>query len=499
MRNSVDTAPPTWTGLKFALSKAYPTTAPTEPTQPWRQLNFRTQSEQYIMAVRDYALDGNVGVDWVVQNNTTRKWYHAPGLVRGNNGREFIRGMTHERVSRPGELHPNQTDSAENWAVGMYNPIGGYVIGRVWTDPAAPDASKAQFPNGAVAVKLLFTSAPVSQVPYLQGAPEWKGNIGRTIAERTLQTLRLLQVDVAVRDTRNSTRTGWVFGTFVYQNSAPGTDPWRKLVPVGLMWGNDPSVTPQDIASGQKLKQQWINPNVTLPHLGWQGRLNGPVDNPASSCLSCHAFAGVPQPTGLVPPASALDAEKMNFFRNIRAGKHPVANTVSLDYSLQLSVGINNFPGPHATAPAGGPSLAARLPAVPVPTGLLGTILAQAAQQPSGTPAADTTPPVAPREGAPPAAPLEFKPVSPETDGDPNADDKPDADEADAAHPTTATAPAGSAADRGAGDGGAGGGANVKWIVVGLVLVVLVIIMIAAASRRSGDRGAGPTGRPPQA
>jgi hypothetical protein len=38
----------------------------------------------------------------------------------------------------------------------MYNPLGGWTIGRVWEDPNDPDASKANFPEGTVAVKPLF-------------------------------------------------------------------------------------------------------------------------------------------------------------------------------------------------------------------------------------------------------------------------------------------------------------------------------------------------------
>src|SRR5687768_8430397 len=185
MRDSGDTVPAGWSGMRFQMSKNYPTTKPTEPNQPWRQLAFRTQSEQYINAVLNYALEGNVEADWVVQNNSVRKWYHAPGMAKGSFGREFIRGMTRERPSPMRSLHPNQSDRADNWAVGMYNPIGGYVIGQVWANPNQPDPSKARFPNGTVALKLLFTTAPVTQVPYLQGAPKWDGNIGASTTTRS--------------------------------------------------------------------------------------------------------------------------------------------------------------------------------------------------------------------------------------------------------------------------------------------------------------------------
>ncbi len=61
----------------------------------------------------------------------------------------------------------------------------------------------------------------------------------------TLLSYRLvLQIDVAVKDSRASGTTGWVFGTFNYNSAASGARPWDKMVPVGLMWGNDPLLTP---------------------------------------------------------------------------------------------------------------------------------------------------------------------------------------------------------------------------------------------------------------
>ena len=56
------------------------------------------------------------------------------------------------------------------------------------------------------------------------------------------------------------------------------------------MWGNDPQITPADVASGTPLAETIISKNIpaiSKNWLGWAGRLNGPVDNSASSCLSC--------------------------------------------------------------------------------------------------------------------------------------------------------------------------------------------------------------------
>ncbi len=93
-------------------------------------------------------------------------------------------------------------------------------------------------------------------------------------------------------------------------------------------------------------KETVTNADGTVPfqHLGWAGRLNGPVDNPISSCLSCHAIAQWPVVAPLVPPRNVEpdSAEWMKWFRNVRAGESFSEGAVSLDYSLQLAVGIQN-------------------------------------------------------------------------------------------------------------------------------------------------------------
>jgi hypothetical protein len=338
-----DAPPPGWTGHVFKLSQNYPTSKPAKEA-PWESFDFKTQPDAYVRAVLSYALEGNTNVNWDVDQNSIRKWYHAPWLDAGPSGREFIRGMTHERTSQPGELYPIPNTKFTNWAVGMYNPLGGYILGRVWNAAGGPDATKAKFPNGTVAIKLLFTTATKNQVPFLHDSLEWTADIHRD--PNKLETLRLLQIDVAVRDTRNASRTGWVFGTFIYNGDAPGTTVWDRMVPVGLMWGNDPTVTETDVSSGTKtLKQTWLNPTAKplMQHYGWADRLNGPVDNKISSCLSCHSTAQLPAITLNNALPSGTEAQRLHWFRNIKSGKPFNPGGQSLDYSLQLAVGLKNF------------------------------------------------------------------------------------------------------------------------------------------------------------
>ena len=101
------------------------------------------------------------------------------------------------------------------------------------------------------------------------------------------------------------------------------------------MLGNDPN--------GPPLAQSWINPNAPAyarQHLGADGRLNGPVDNPASACMSCHSTAQAPAVAQMLPQGSQA------FGRFTPSGQGcittPPANApVAADYSLQLAATVS--------------------------------------------------------------------------------------------------------------------------------------------------------------
>ncbi|MDM5178082.1 hypothetical protein PO883_12865 [Massilia sp. DJPM01] len=340
--SSNDKLPVGWTGPVFKLSQDYPATLPPDPL-PWQAIDPTREPERYARTVYQYVLEGNIEADWDVRNNKVRTWYHAPWMHYGDTGREFIRGLTRERTSPApgsagkGELGPAQTRCFQNWAVGFYNPRGGYQVGKVWAKPGSPDAALSQFPDGTVIAKLLFTTAPDAEVPYLKDTVEWRANVhvfsGATCPSGALvrrpQTVRLLQVDIAIKDAR-AAETGWVFATLSYNGNAAGATPWERMQLVGVMWGND-------IAKNQ----QWINKmNGTPQHLGADGRLNGPVDNPRSSCISCHATAQTPSRSPMIAPSQA-DAPR--WFANYPGNRAFDAGATATDYSLQIAMGIQNL------------------------------------------------------------------------------------------------------------------------------------------------------------
>nr|VFK40697.1 MAG: hypothetical protein BECKSD772F_GA0070984_106617 [Candidatus Kentron sp. SD]VFK46149.1 MAG: hypothetical protein BECKSD772E_GA0070983_106717 [Candidatus Kentron sp. SD]VFK80896.1 MAG: hypothetical protein BECKSD772D_GA0070982_11752 [Candidatus Kentron sp. SD] len=342
-----DQIPKDYTGKKFRLSQDYPSSIPSTPKRPWENIDFTKDPNRYLRIVRKYIYEGMREADWEVDRNDVRKWYHVPWMHVGGNPREFIHGMTRERDLNPGELGPTQTQGIQNWAVGFYNDYGGYTIGQVWKNPAKPDPASARFPIGTVVAKVLFTAATIDHIPALEGTVEWQANINATTdkdSPKEIQTLRLLQMDFGVRDARANGTTGWVLGTFVYDKRANGVDGWDKMVPVGLMWGNDPSITPTDIANGATLQETFLNPDApdyAKNRLGWAGRLNGPVDDPESACLSCHSTAQWRPKAPMTP--TGTEQERLRWFRNLKSGQTFTEGEISLDYSLQFAISIRNF------------------------------------------------------------------------------------------------------------------------------------------------------------
>ena len=203
----------------------------------------------------------------------------------------------------------------------LLQPPGGITIGKVWPSEAAvPEPSNARFEQHTVAVKLLFTAASEAEIPYLKGAPSWRANIHKapgecstkpeesTNCEREVQTVRLIPLDVAVKDD-NAEKTGWVFGTLVFNGNRSPLEAgaivpakrlvdresvWNQLEPVGLAWGNDPSaLSSADLRETMRTKDETSS---VFQHLGCLDRLNGPVDDPAASCVACPALARFPAP-----------------------------------------------------------------------------------------------------------------------------------------------------------------------------------------------------------
>lgn len=311
--------------------------------------------------------------------NPTAEWWITPWMDFGDNGRERNLGLTKERNAGLHDLSPTSAAGAQVWAVGFYNREGASAVGKVFADGCNPvfPTGAAAFPAKTASFKLLYTTADPAQVTYLAGGPQVTAYIGATVASRAARPVRLLQMDIAVKDARSP--TGWVFGTYIWKGPRTGDGLLDNLVPVGLAWGNDPTAAASPRNAFATLNQTrldpalagivWRGPGQTWPERPWpgfQGRLNGPADNLRSSCLSCHALAQWPRsPTlSIVPNATTYSLARLNtasvrndlrakYMTNVAGGAltrpseaSPTpawAGATSLDYSLQLEAAFERM------------------------------------------------------------------------------------------------------------------------------------------------------------
>lgn len=405
-------SPGKYTGPVFDLKDDFPTKQPAlDPeVSAILKMDYVKDPMGYVMAVRDYVFKGNIqGGDvandfTLFDNRAGINWYHVPWQHWGTLGREGYHGLTREGPLSAQVLAPEQVQSSSAYAVGFYNGPGGFTIGQVW--PSAdqgPDLTRMidamekgqAFPEGTVVGKFLFTVLGADQVPWLTNPLQWQaymytcdlGGKGPcpsdlTTAPRSTQMVNLLQMDVMVKDSRAKQAGGWVFGTFTYNGLAQQKGDnsklygaacadfkgagknWCNLMPVGVMWGNDPdnaavfiNSKPTKTVINKDLKETWINADPMLPamHLGFNSRLNGPADNPTSSCMSCHSTGQVAsisaimpwlQPNGPKIPknGTTASAEWMRWFRNFHDGEaFDEGKAISMDFSMQLTKSIENY------------------------------------------------------------------------------------------------------------------------------------------------------------
>lgn len=395
------------TGPLFKLSHDYPSGLPA-PAMPWRAAIGNRPLDTANAAAYVAALKERVAQDMaaLLANDgrwdaRARGWYNDPWL---GGQREALHGMLVGLERVDSALFPKSglRKPFTTYVITYYDRIGAQTIGRIWAgNPQVPKLvdGATQYAEGAVTIKLAFTTAGPAEWPAMRGAYSWPiamtanattGHFDRP----TVAKAYLMQVDIAVKDTQSSPRTGWVFTTFVYDRDArPGPHgAWDRMVPLGAQWGNDPGVN-SALHPGAALRETWINPRAPLyatETLGWGGRLSGPNDHGVndisvasqgrrslvrnagnSSCLSCHGASQwnpanpgkgmasfmmplVPPGQGMAPNAGAPylnspkpgSAEWLRWFQN-RPGKLPMdAGSIAGDYDLALTFRV--LPAWHA-------------------------------------------------------------------------------------------------------------------------------------------------------
>ncbi len=401
----------------FQLKADFPKIKP-QKLPAFLEIDFKKESLKYIQAVRDYAFEGNLPT-WDPHQNKIREWYHIPwlhptaanGAYPPNGGTEGFHGLIKEAPVGPYQLGPDLKGVDGDYsvyAITLINDMAGYAMGRMWKDPNNPDPTaldkrypEGGFPIGTVFAKLLFTDAPkgTDRVDYLVNPLQWKAFITENFfnsSTRSVGTVNLLQMDISVRDARadrsptNPEGTGWVFGTFCYNGKLNKENKFMNLVPVGMMWGNDPA-NKTNVTNPYPVTKTMVNKELTgtvifespdLPpqHLGWNGRLDGPADLNTVSCMSCHNAAQFPQVTSLIPVGATPDGgptppiqggtdEWMKWFQNIDCGTSMDQQVYSTDFSFQVAIALQNFFDVKNANKQGSWALEYKAPNVPIARG----------------------------------------------------------------------------------------------------------------------------------
>lgn len=362
---------------------------------PWRStLNgaaiSQTTAGAYANALRDaVAKDMQVLIgDYPHWNAAKQGWYNQPWL---SSIREPIHGMF-QATTTDASLFKDPKDptypapkvgSVNNFGAVYYNTTAAATLGNFWgpgaTSPNVTNTAAAQFAEGSLIVKLAFTEVTAANWPVMDGSPSWtiyapfvdQSNPSAPLPPPTLFSVQLMQMDIIVKDTQASPKTGWVFTTLVYDHRVQGNF-WDRMIPLGAMWGNDPGVNSSDEPWVRAaLKETWINdasPRYALATLGWGGRLSGPNDgsvmapgeyidpatgNPGkvpvanSSCMSCHSPSQWPMQSNLQPGYSTGNLYYMfspgsaygfRWFQD-RPGTEPMdAGSVALDYDMMFTL-----------------------------------------------------------------------------------------------------------------------------------------------------------------
>lgn len=289
----------------------------------------------------------NPDMNFIAANDTRRYWCNMPWQNLGSYGREAVHGLTRERnlIPSPQMDEFKSPPAGTDWGVGYFNAPACTTVGAVFGTPtnavSPPNFGNAVFPEGSVAAKILFTTG---DFPAIHNSYTWQANVtGAGQSTRSVQAVRHMQLDISIKDSSlpgaNAQLSNWTMVTFYYDESYNYDTEYKALLggadnplstidnlppallkmrPMGIQWG-----------TGQTETLLFTNPLFPIGQTnGFQGRLNGPADNPQGSCMSCHATSGT---TVAISPGFMSDADYLS------------NHDGSLDFSQQFALAKRNF------------------------------------------------------------------------------------------------------------------------------------------------------------
>ena len=307
--------------------------------RPWREgknknldLTKEKDALKFALMMQEYAYKGmirnrrnNPDLDFMPHyakqdKSHGRYWCHMPWLNITSKGREFVHGLTKEFPLHASDAYPFvEEKNGISWGTAFYNSFACEDIGEFFgtaKNPKTPEQiakqKKIVFKDGYVSSKLLFNNSTRSE---FEDAYTWVAHAGTNknmfSKKRRMQKMRHLQMDVAVKDSTvigtDPELNNWFMFTYYYDPTytSPLTNKLnlpkgiRNMRPLGVQFGLTAGKSIIfDHSKNNHCKKEDPNDRKSacdpLPYE--ETRLNGPADNPVSSCLSCHAASGTDYP-----------------------------------------------------------------------------------------------------------------------------------------------------------------------------------------------------------
>lgn len=338
---------------EFVVRADYNASPIPDEEKPWKGMDLKDpkQSLIFTLIVQKYFYENmanqnptNPDFNFIADKNRKRFWCHMPWMNVGTAGREALHGLTQERDLIPSTQLPPYFKSTPgtNWGVAYFNSSACRGLQDVFgtgTNPKPiPDFSRDNyFSDGSLITKMLFTTA---QFPEIADAYTWNAHVNEVgSTERAIKPVRHIQMDIAVKDASlvgtNPLLKNWAMAGFYYDPTYDYDKEYKEYL--GGM-ENPISSIPNLPKQLLKMRPMGVQTGFDAPDSivfkgaatnGLKGRLNGPADNPKTSCLGCHAAAGT-------------SAKMVPGFLSMKMYE-PFIATKALDFSQQLALAKANF------------------------------------------------------------------------------------------------------------------------------------------------------------
>lgn len=376
------------------------------PSEPWLKGNWNVtnaaDAEQVSQAMLAYILEGWFNGKELTKNDThfrengVRNWCHTPWLNTTEKGREAIHGLTKEfpihssTIYRDVPKEVNVEESAVTWGNSFFNQKVCDAYAKLFdrdtmvqqlADKAPSffvDQQRPYATDGLVGFKLLFNAMEgwETKMPAWQGAYNWWAHVSPTrtrdngpksafvepyIGTRKLMNMPLVQIDISLRDKRlkgtMDILNNWIMTSYYYDKNYVNPmlkdknvpEGFKHMRPFGLQYGLNEGESHlfrgahNNHRPGDNAKEAEKNPTLSYELAYDKTRLNGPVDNHLSSCLGCHAQAGLNY--GL--PKGGVDGNALGFMTNERyqywLGQQVRPGSTGLDFNMQADKAFRNF------------------------------------------------------------------------------------------------------------------------------------------------------------